>query len=325
MNCKTITLDESLSILKELGVKLYSKEVAQERLQYWEYALSKNNPYWNYGEAQGFVLDTSEAKSHIIASHDKRLAGIGFLGFYESDFSQIGYVVEEAEKWLRSRGCKKIIGPFDFSILHRYRFNEKSDWPVFRGEPTNLDYYQKQFENVGFVLFNHYMSGIRTDYNTILPYTEGADVLGDFKIRTIDLNDYENELRMLHSLQMKVFSGTSEYFVPFSVEEFLYWYLPLKDKINPRYVEILMSGDDPVGFCYSFVEGDKLIMKTIGLIPEMRNTGASRILIYSQHKKAFEDNLKAVIYALIRTGNVVSKMPYPGVEIFRNYFTMIKI
>lgn len=324
MNSKAITVDESLSILKELGVEVYSKEVLQERLQYWEHALSKNNPYWNYGEAQGFVIDTPGDKSHIIASHDKRLADAGFIGFYESDFSQMGYVLEEAEKWLRDRGCKKIIGPFDFTILHRYRFNETNSEPVFKGEPTNPDYYQKQFESVGFASFNHYVSGIRTDYNTILPYMAGADSTGGFKVRAININDYENELRMLHSLQMKVFSGTSEYFVPFSVEEFLYWYLPLKDNINPRYVEILMSGDNPVGFCYSFVESDKLVMKTIGLVPELRNTGASRILIYSQHKKAQEDNLKAVIYALIRTGNVVSKMPYPGVEIFRNYFTMIK-
>ncbi len=324
MKILKIDLPESLSILTTLGKKLYSAKTYQEKLSYWQQALSPNNPYWHYGEAQGFLLDAPSGQIHVIASCDKRLPGIGFLGFYESDLLEAHDIIQEAESWLYNRGCKKIVAPFDFTILQSYRFNELAGDATFMGEPTNPLYYKKQFEDRGFRYFNHYVSGIRSNYNTILPYTAEADSMGNYHVRSININDYENELITLHALQMKVFAGTSDYFVPFSREELLYWYLPLKNKINVRYVEILIHRDQPVGFCYSFVEGNKLIMKTIGLIPEVRATGASKILIHSQHQKASEDKLEAVIYALVRTGNVVSKMPYPGVEIFRNYFTMVK-
>lgn len=214
------------------------------------------------------------------------------------------------------------MAPLDMTILQRYRFN-RSDKQVFPEEPVNPQYYEKQFRKAGFSTLNTYLSGIRHDFSTIIPYTKPKGGMGDFSLREMNLEQFEGELETIHRLSMSAFSDTSEYFAEISLKEFQYWYQPSKDKINPRYVEFLYHQNEPIGFLYSFVQNNTMIMKSLALLPEYHRKGASKYLIYSQHGKAQEDGIDAAIYALIRSGNNVTKMPYPGVDLFRKYVSMV--
>lgn len=317
-------MEESLTVLSQLGRILYPDAICQELLVYWSRALSQANPLWSHLRHKTFIEHGQGKVTHLIAMIDERLPGVGFIGFYETDREDSNELIQSACKWLRHQGGKHIVSLFDGSILQRYRFNNETD-QAFAGEPVNPSYYQVQFKAAGFKSYNHYVSGIREDYNTILPQVEAATLAlpKDFFIREIDLSNFEADLKIIYDLSIPVFRGTSPYFVEYSFSELAYWYVPRKSQISPRYLEFLYHKDRPIGACHSFVQNNQLVMKTIGVLPEFQNQGISRTLIYSQHKKAHQDGLSAVIYALVRTGNAVTKMPYPGVKIYRTYQTMV--
>lgn len=317
---KATSLYESYQTLTGLGKEIYDKQKLLELGGYWKRALSEENPFWYLVEYRAFF----EQGVHLLACIDPRLPRMGFIGFYEARQNiATAPLINRAADWLREQGCRQIVGPFDGMILQRYRFCQ-NEGQAFRGEPINPEYYIEQFRKAGFKPFNHYVSGIRKDLETIIPLVEAETKNHpDFVIRPIDLSNYEAELRLVYDLSLLVFRGTSQYFTGYSWEEFSYWYLPLKSIITPRYFELLYHKSRLVGACHSFVQNNKLIMKTIGVLPEYQSQGVSRLMIYSQHRKALEDKLESVIYALVRTGNVVTKMPYPGVKIFRNYQTVV--
>lgn len=308
---------KSIDLLQNIGQEVYTESIYTGLQQYWVKALSPDNPLWQFVESKAFTVDSS---AHLLAMQDNRNKQIGFIGFYEAieqvDTQQI---IQDAVVWLKERGVKKIVSTFDGSIIQNYRFNQDADQAFF-GEPTNPSYYIDNFSKYGFKPMNHYVSGIRSDFNTILPYVETD--LGEYSIRQVNPKNIKQDMKIIYDIAMRSFENTSEYFVHFTWQEFWYWYETSIAKADLRYIEILYHKQEPIGMCYSFVEGKQLIMKTIGVIPEYQGQGVSRFLAFSQHTKAKEDKLESVIYALIRTGNVVSKMPYPGVEIFRKYQTL---
>lgn len=322
MQIELVDLNESPAILKKIAERHYSKQTLQELSDYWIRALSWENPVFTFVDAQAFAHTSPEGEAHLVASRDNRLPDLGFIGFFESDPINSTPLLKEAVNWLREHGAKRIMGPFDMTIMQRYRFNHADD-QIFHGEPVNLKHYEKEFEQVGFLSFNQYVSGIRSDFSTILPYTDPKGEWGEFSLRKFNPEHFEDELGLVHHLSVSAFTDTSEYFVKFSLKEFLYWYNPLKNVIDPRYTEFLYHRDTPIGFSYSFVQNNILIMKSLAVLPKYQGEGASKYLIFSQHSKAQEDELEAAIYALVRVGNNVAKMPYPGVEIFRNYSSMV--
>ncbi len=307
----------SINLLDKIGIEIYSESIYQDLRQYWHKALASENPLWQFVDSQSFIVSDS---AHLIAIQDSRNKKIGFIGFYESlEDVDTRSIIQEATSWLRQKGVEKIVSPFDGSILQKYRFNNDAD-QIFPGEPTNPNTYVNNFVECGFTPLNHYVSGIRTDFNTILPYVEKD--LGDFSVREFDITRAEEDTKILYDLAIKAFENTSGYFVHFSWDEFSYWYSSSIQHADPRYIEILYHHQKPIGMCYSFVENKHLVMKTIAILPEYQGQGASKYLAFSQHTKAKEDKLAAVVYALIRTGNAVSKMPYPGVNIYRKYQTL---
>ena len=313
-----VSAERSLKFLKELGAELYEGDSADELAVYWQRALDNANPLWHYAQRSGF----SNGDAHVMALIDSRLPELGFLGFYEAREVSVGGLMNEAETWLGKRGCKQIVGPFDGSILQRFRLSQNNG-QKFPGEPINPTYYLNQWKEAGFKPFNHYVSGIRKDFGTVLSRVEqkSQELPPGFRIRELDPENFESEMKLAHRLSLEIFRGTSQYFVEYSWEEFAHWYLPRRSHINPRYFEFLYYHDQPIGACHSFVHHNQLVIKTIGVLPEFQKHGAGGLLIYSQHIKAAEDNLDAAIYALVRVGNAVTKMTYPGVDIFRRYLT----
>jgi len=318
---KNIESHQSLEILKTLTVASYDDNQFKEKRDYWEKALAKENPAFDYVRVQGFSSSEYGGTGHLIASKDKRIPELGFIGFYETDLSDNEELIDRATEWLQENGARKIIAPFDFTILHRYRFNKNFD-QIFLGEPSNPSKYEQHFKATGFTEFNHYVSAARTDFETILPFTKKETDQDSISIRELDADNFDQDLAIIHGLSLDAFKDTSDYFSKYSLDEFMYWFKDLKDQTDYRYIEILYREDNPIGFAFSFVQGKDLIMKSMGLLPKYQKLGLSKYLIHSQHKKAQEDGIARVIYALIRTGNNVTKMPYPGVDIIRNYVSL---
>jgi len=116
-------------------------------------------------------------------------------------------------------------------------------------------------------------------------------------------------------------------FVNISEEEYMYIYQDYEKDINNLIIQIISEKDGKdVGFCSSVLDpiNNLIVLKTIGVLPEYQNKRIGSALLCYQHKKAQEMKLSKEIYALIQLGNIVTKLPYPGIKVIRKYVTLEK-
>lgn len=297
--------------------------------------LKKNdNPSFKYLNITNFIAyHENKVIGHISAIIDSRLSqeGVGILGFYEciDNLEVSKLLIDKAVEYLKNQGCKIARGPIDLTIWHPYRFViEQND--SFILESITKPYYINQFKQEDFLVAAEYASGERSDFQTILPYTKPSydSLLNEgFKIIRISEDNFDKEVKAIYSVAKKTFRDSWSY-VEISEEEFMYIYKDFKKNLKNLLMEIVYDkNDNPVGFCSSVIDPIKdktIILKTIAVLPEYQNKKIGAALLYSQHKEASERGLTKEIYALIRMGNVVTKMPYPGITIIRNYVALEK-
>ncbi|MGD0976895.1 MAG: GNAT family N-acetyltransferase [Minisyncoccia bacterium] len=291
-------------------------------------SLKPKNHFYKFADIQNFfALEHDSPQGHISAMIDNRLPGVGLVGFFESSNAEIAdKLIDLSIEYFREKGVTTIRGPIDLSIWHRYRFANPADTGnIFLFEPFNKPKYPEYFSNYGFKIAEKYFSGLRTDFNDIINYTkDGYDKACQkgFKIRTIKLNEFNEELKIIHRLSLEIFKESWS-FVPISFEEFSSIYKGIEKKINPRFCEFICDGKKEIGFCFSIPDftsrEKKLIIKTIGVLPEYQGQNLGLALIYDQHVKAKADNFETIVYALMKYGNRASQINPYGAKIFRDY------
>jgi GNAT superfamily N-acetyltransferase len=318
----------------ELMKKFYSdKKHIDTYIETIKRIKKKKNPSFKFIEILNFIAYRSnEVIGHISAMVDKRLGdSIGLIGFYEciEDENLSRELIESATNNLKNRGCKLIRAPIDLTIWHPYRFvvNQKDSFIL---EPITKDYYIKQFENQGFKIESEFGSGERTNYETILPYTKPSyDLLlkEGFKIEKVTRENLEKASLLMLEIAKKTFTDSWSY-VEISKEEYLFLYQDTIDMLHNLLLEIVYNPEGKaIGFCssiYDPINKRNMILKSIAILPEYQNKKIGAALIYSQHKEAKEKGILKIIYALVRMGNVVTKLPYPGITIFRKYVGLEK-
>jgi GNAT superfamily N-acetyltransferase len=116
------------------------------------------NPYFKHGEAEYFLAwrggrvvgrATAQVDRAFNEFHDSRWGMFGFLEL-EDDAEAMEALLAAAERWLRERGCERMVGPMDFSV------NEESGVliegfelePMIR-QPWHPPYYQRLCEGAG--------------------------------------------------------------------------------------------------------------------------------------------------------------------------------
>jgi GNAT superfamily N-acetyltransferase len=121
-----------------------------------------------------------------------------------------------------------------------------------------------------------------------------------------------------------IFSSLSIYCPVLSWEERVYNMADKDPIFDPDYCYFLEDNGRAIGFIVAHQHRRKLILKTIGLLPEYRGKGLSGLLLKQVHDQAKKDGLQAAVYATIRVGNTVYNMKRPGVRVYRKYVTMRK-
>jgi hypothetical protein len=116
------------------------------------------NPYFKHGEAEYFLAwredrvvgrATAQVDHAFNEFHGSRWGMFGFLEL-EDDAEALAGLLGAAERWLRERGCERMVGPMDFSV------NEESGVliegfelePLIR-QPWHPPYYQRLCEEAG--------------------------------------------------------------------------------------------------------------------------------------------------------------------------------
>ena len=310
---------------------------ADSYIAYINKIIKPDNPSFKFIKIKSFIAyDNEKPIGHISAIIDSRLnqdnVPIGIIGFYEciEDNKISSLLIKKAVEYLKKEFCKIVHAPIDLTIWHPYRFaiDQKENEP-FVLEPLSKDYYISQFKNEGFEIKIEYGSAERIDFNTIISYTEKdyESTIGEgFQIKELTKDNFREGLISIYKMVNEIFRDSWS-FVNVSEEEYMYIYENYEKNLNNLMIQIISNkeGED-VGFCSSIVDSinNVIVLKTIGVLPEYQNKRIGAALLYYQHKKAKDMKLSKEIYALIKLGNIVTKLPYPGIKIIRKYVGLEK-
>lgn len=313
------------------------------------------HPFYHYGKAQSWLATRSgQPVGRITAALNERLVEdgkpVGLLGFYEAaDDPEVGKaLLETATAWLKNNGAEVARGPINFSTWYSYRLvTEFFHAPPFLSETRTLPYYPAQWEKAGFQATTFYFSAEVSDHQKMLDGLEAkyaAFTQAGYGIRSLDLDNWDQELETLFHLTAEIFAGNWSYSFIDS-DEFLDLYAGSKSLVDP---DLFLWAVDPHGKTVGFVFGypdraeavrrmrgqrhwlaklryltapapDRAVLKTLGVLPEARSAQVGSALVYQFHLNAQIKGYSRVIHALMHQDNHSLKISAHGGTPMRRY------
>lgn len=263
----------------------------------------------------------------------KRLGAIG--GFFAENAEDAKVVLDATVRILRNNGCDLAVGPMNGNTWRSYRFvAESTGRPPFLLEPRNPVDYPDWWTASGF--------GELSRYSSSLMALDGTEVVSaalrarlersGIVVRGLDVERYDDELRLIHALSLKSFVNNFLY-TPLEEEAFLASYRKVRDHVDPDLVRIAERDGVPCGFVFgvpdleaaSREEKPALIVKTLAVDPASRSAGLGSLLVDELHRIAREKGYVEAIHALQHESNTSLKITgrHEGVE-FRKYVLFSK-
>jgi len=239
---------------------------------------------------------------------DKGYIGCFEMADKESGVRQLTAHVEE----LKAAGHKRIVAPINGDTWHSYRFvSWTSDEPAFPLEPQNPIWYNEVFQACGFRPLKRY----RSDQFPLarveaLPQKDPAICLRAFR---------DGDLEVIYHLSTQGFDGNFLYDdIPF--DTFFRLYQPFLPMLDGALTAIAEVEGRPTGFIFSYAAGDRLILKSMAVLPAFRSRGIGAMLINHVLLAGRRMGLETAVAALMSEDNhsqaIVSKY---GSERIREY------
>jgi GNAT superfamily N-acetyltransferase len=148
------------------------------------------------------------------------------------------------------------------------------------------------------------------------------------RVRSIDLDRYEDELDMLHALSLAAFRENL-YYTPIDAREFHRMYAPLRERLVADLVLVAEdAAGQPCGYQLSYpdpaslAEGrpTRVIVKTVAVSPAARGVGLGHHLLDLLRQRACALGYRSVIHALMYVGNRSMRISArQRSEVFRRY------
>jgi GNAT superfamily N-acetyltransferase len=241
---------------------------------------------------------------------------LGLIGHYAArDAEAAAQLLELACERLAAQDCTMAVGPMDGSTWQHYRLlTERGSEPGFFLEPDNPDEWPAHFSGNGFTVLATYVSALATNLSRpdprLVRVAERAAARG-IRIRALDLERFEAELRCLHRLALAGFEQNFLY-TPIDESEFMALYRPLRPTIRPELSLIAERHGQPVGFVFALPDLlqvrrgesiDTVILKTVAVHPDHRSGGLGSLLVARCHEVAHSLGYRRAIHALMHETN----------------------
>lgn len=163
----------------------------------------------------------------------------GLVGLYDcvNDELVSNALLDAAIGFLKSRNCKSVVGPMNFSIYQSYRFmTEGFEEESYFGEPRNPEYYPAFFKNYGFQL-KHYWSSFYLDEDGmdryIADHKEFADLYDLAGYESVKITDSNKKALMRNTWEILLESyHVFPLFTRISVADFLKEYERMPDLLD---------------------------------------------------------------------------------------------
>ena len=233
-----------------------------------EEALSpKKNPYFQHAEAKFWLARRDGRDVGRISAQIDRLVkdpAIGHFGMLvaEDDPEAIGALFAAAEGWLRERGKKRVLGPFNLSI------NEESGLLVdgFDTPPMLLmnhdpRYLGARIEAQGYAKAKDLIAYIQSTDGD-LPASARRFIAKrmpkNMTVRRLDLKRYREEFDTVTGIFNDAWSENWG-FLPFTEAEIAHMAKSMKPLVRPEYVVIVEVDRRPIGFGIALPNLNELI------------------------------------------------------------------
>jgi hypothetical protein len=223
----------------------------------------KKNPYFQHAEAQLFIAskdgkDVGRISAQIDRLHLERYNdATGQFGFLEgqNDPEVFAALFHAAEGWLRTKGMKRALGPFSFSINDEMGLLIDGFSPgpnMMMGHAT--PYYAAHVETQGFRKCKDVVAYIHDRHSDLPPafdriYRRGL-ASGDVKLRPVNKSDMKNEINIIMDIFNDAWSENWN-FVPFTDAELNALATNLKMLVKKEAVQIAYYRGEPAAMIVS--------------------------------------------------------------------------
>jgi predicted N-acetyltransferase YhbS len=239
-------------------------------------------------------------------------------GFAACDASAAKLLLDGACARLRTAGCRIAMGPMNGNTWRRYRFVIECDRRgPFLLEPRNPTEYPGWWRKAGFTEISRYSSSVmRLDGRpTMAPALTARLSRSGLIIRELNHSRYDDELRAIHAISLKSFSGNFLY-TPLEEAGFLDAYRKVRERVDPDLVRIAERDGVACGFVFAIRdleaeargEAPALIVKTLAVDPGSRCAGLGSLLVDEVHRIGFEKGYAEAIHALQHETNTSLKI-----------------
>lgn len=236
------------------------------------------NPYFNVADVQCFVAcrdgrdvgTISAVVDHLYQDHEPGTAFYGFFEFIE-DPSVAEALWAAAGDWLRARGMKRAIGPFNFNTNHEFGLLvDGFDSDPYVLNPHNADYYPAIYEKLGMrKAMDWYAYRVDAEMPGIQKIMRvGERVLSrhpEISVRPIDLSRYEEEVNGLHAIYDDAWEQNWAH-VRVTEDEFRFLAKGLKEIIDPDLCFIVEAEGRVVGMSITLPDVNQAVKKMKGRV-----------------------------------------------------------
>ena len=234
VSVRPVLSKQDKKLFLDVPFALYDKGsnwVAPLYFERFEHLDPKKNPYFQHAETQLFLAEVNGKPVGRISAQIDRLHleryhdGTGQFGFLEAtnEPEVFAALFNAAEGWLKSRGMKRVRGPFSFSI------NDETGLLIngFDRPPNMLmghalPYYAKRVEEAGFSKAKDVIAYYYDDKNALpkalsMAY-ERAMKSPHIEVRPLDKKNLARDLDIILSIHSDAWSENWG-FIPFTTEE----------------------------------------------------------------------------------------------------------
>ncbi|MBW2421540.1 MAG: N-acetyltransferase [Deltaproteobacteria bacterium] len=230
------------------------------------------NPYLAHADVQCFLAsrdgeDLGTIAATVDHSYQEHEPGVGFFGFFEfvDDLEVARALFDAACDWLRGRGMKKLIGPFNFNTNHEFGLLvDGFDSDPYVANPHNSAYFPPMYEKLGLRKAMDWYA-----YTIDDPESKESKRIQrvsdrflsrhpEVRFRNFDMSHFDREIELLHGMYDDAWEHNWAH-VKVTREEFFHLARGLKSFLDPGLCFIVEVEGEPAAFSVSLPNVNRVV------------------------------------------------------------------
>ncbi len=271
----------------------------------------EKHPFYKHADVQFFLaMQNGKPAGRIAAiidykhieTHEEK---VGFFGFFEciESFDTARMLLDEARKWLKSKGMAYMRGPLNPSQNEECgllidAFDSSPMIMMSYNPPYYIDFLEKYGLDKAMDLFAYSLDGTHDPPEKLVRIADKVRKKERITVRPINMKQYDVDTKKVIQVYNHAWQKNWG-FVPFTNDEFDYLAKKMKSAIDPDLVLIAEVDGIPVGFSISLPDVNQALIKTNGrLFP----FGLFKLLYYAKKIKQIRIMILGIIPAYQRKG-----------------------